>query len=128
MALGPASTLGISKTHAGGGTAEFFARARFATALARWNFRAAGGDLCTHWKGPSGRNLIDYNVDHAVMANEVGNLTERIAAARNGIARACDSRHDLDFLSRSEYTPRHHRVRGGEFHRLRETAGETLRG
>jgi len=105
----------------------------------RWNPRAALRESVVRTRKPthttwtkgewtSGRNVIDDNVDQAVVPDEISGFAERIAAAGHRIARARNPRNDLYFLPCGERSARHHGIRGCQFHRLWKSTRQPLRG
>lgn len=75
----------------------------------------------------SGRDVIDHDVDEAVVTDPICDLAEWIAAARQRIARTRNSRNHLYALTLCEYPSGYHRIRGCQFNGLRKAASESLR-
>jgi hypothetical protein len=76
---------------------------------------------CGSW-----RYVIDYDVDESIVAHEIRYFSEWIAAAGDWIAGASNSRHHLYFLTCGKRAAGHHRIRGCQFHGLREAVCEAL--
>ena len=89
--------------------------------LARASRRNAPQGARTSWC-----DVIDHDVDEPVVAHEIRYLAERIAAARDRITRAGNSRHHLYFLTCGKRAPGHHRIRRCQLHGLRKAIRESF--